>query len=390
VPHIVLSGTIDSEGLAARLREIEETCATGVIAFRDGDVAGEVKIVQGQLAMKQPTRADGRDPVDVMLSMESGTYEVRQQLPALPVSSGDDTKRQGSLEVHVAADLMNYCERAGLTGWLVLASPDGDRAEIGYDRGELTGIRLQGPQELQEVFRWEEGRFEIEAAAVEDAFAAVETADDEDDDEEVDPMEMAKTAEYRALPADPPEKKKRRDDTAQHFLRVVEMTLAQIAEDREQHRPATRTGPPLPPVPETRDSVPAPAGSPAPPTRLRRRRFKKTPTIPIVYIDPTAEGEPSTDGLRHVKRGDMTAEVVLPEAAPERRSTPRASSAPPPAKNPERKRPEKKMSEAKSTPAPAATPKADEPKLPAAVWAVIAMLVVLGALVVLATLPRVH
>ena len=399
MPHTVLSGTIDANGLASRLREIEETCATGVIVFRGGEGEGEVRLVQGQLAMKQPVREDGQDPVEVMLGVVSGDFEVLQQLPPLPVSSGDDTKRSGSLEVHVAADLMNYCERAGLTGWLILEAPGGDRAEIGYDRGELSGIRLQGPADLQEVFRWEEGHFEIEAVTVADAFPEV------DDEDEVDELDSAKTAEYRAITDVPPKpRKKRRDDTAQNFLRVVEMTLAQIAEDREQHRPASRTGPPLPPVPATRESVPAPSapavGAPTPAShRVRRRRFKKTPTIPIVYIDPSGSevaGRSPKEGLRHVKRGDMTAEVVLTEASPERRSRPLAKAASP--DSPRSKR-APSMSEAKSEPTePKAATKAarkterldGEPKgLPSVVWAIVALLVVLAALATLAALPRV-
>lgn len=370
-----MAGSIPPDGLASKLHEIEATRTTGALTFRGPSGEGEVRLIRGQLAMDQPPLEDGTDAVELLLSQTEGTFEVLQRLPPLPVSAGDEEKRGGSLQVHVAADLMNYCERAGLTGWLVLIHEDGDRAEIGYQRGELSGIRLQGPEALQEVFGWEEGRFEVEATPLETPFPEVESLDDEEEEEE----------EERLDPTLPraPRRKKRRDDTAQHFLRVVEMTLAQVMKDRETHRPASRTGPPLPPMPATRESVPAPAAPSEPPKKPEPAK-KREPTIPIVYIDADAESD-AGKGLRHAKRGDMTAEVVLPEASPERRSD--AGSA-----GKKRKGAKTMSDEAKS--------KATEPEkkgseggddeakeLPAAVWAVIALVVVLLALITLSQLP---
>ncbi len=376
-----MDGPIPPDGVASLLHEIEETRTTGLLIFRSDAGDGEVRLVRGQLAMDQPKRDDGKDAVELLLSQTNGTFEVQQRLPPLPVSAGDDTKRGGSLQVHVAADLMNYCERAGLTGWLVLLHANGDRAEIGYARGELSGIRLQGPSELHEVFGWEEGHFEVEATPVDDPFPEVESLEEEEAPEEEERLDPT-------LPRAPRKKKRRTDDTAQHFLRVVEMTLAQIMTDREQHRPASRTGPPLPPMPATRESV-APGPVTGEVVQLGKQASepppKREPTIPIVYIDPDAP--PATSqGLRHAKRGDSTAEVVLPEASPERRSD--AGDSRSGAKKKKRKASEAMSEKASDEKASPKTKGEDERKeLPAVVWALIALAVILLALITLSQLP---
>lgn len=380
-----MDGPIPSEGLASLLHEIEETRTTGLLIFRSDAEDGEVRLVRGQLAMDQPKRDDGKDPVELMLGQTEGTFEVQQRLPPLPVSAGDDIKRGGSLQVHVAADLMNYCERAGLTGWLILSHRNGDRAEIGYSRGELSGIRLSGPSELHEVFGWEEGRFEVEATPVDDPFPEVESLEEEEEIEEVEER-LDPT-----LPRAPrlKRRKRRTDDTAQHFLRVVEMTLAQIISDRETHRPASRTGPPLPPMPATRESV-APGPITGEVIQLGKKASeppsKREPTIPIVYVDPDVAAS-IRPGLRHAKRGDSTAEVVLPEASPERRS-----EAGDDRKGAKKKRKASEAMSEKASEDVKASPKRkdgeDERKeLPAAVWAVIALAVILLALITLSQLP---
>ena len=383
--HSVLKGTIPADGLASRLREIEETRTTGVLRFRSGDREGAVRLVQGQLGLDQAKGPNGDDPVEVLLDLREGEFEVLQELPPLPVSSGHSTHRRGSLQVHVAADLMNYCERAGLTGWLVLEHEDGGRAEVAYAGGELSGIRLQGPDELHEVFGWEEGHFEVEATHVEeDAFASREEP----------PPEEPPPAAERDDPTQPRiSKSARREATARSFLRVVETSLAQIVREREEHRPADRTGPPLPPMPAARESVPAPE----PPED--ERAVSPEVTIPIVYIDPSTETPSMRPGVRHVKRGDISAEVVLPEASPERRSEPRGlldghmEERKADAMSDEGSPKAKSATQAKSadpTDAKAnAAAKTEGPReVPAAVWAVVALVVVLLALVVLSALPR--
>ena len=61
-------------------------------------------------------------------------FFLQQQLPPLPVSSGDALVKTGSLAVHVPSQLMRYCETAGLTGLLRLARPP-QSVELFYERG---------------------------------------------------------------------------------------------------------------------------------------------------------------------------------------------------------------------------------------------------------------
>lgn len=276
----VLTGPIPQGGVLGLLRQIEELRTTGVLRFRGGSRRGEVHLVRGELANDQPPIATREDPVEVLLSLRSGTYELLQQLPALAVSHGDGSRRNGSLAVHVPADLMRYCEQAGLTGTLRLVN--GNRTACAfYDRGELVGIKVDGHEDrdLQKVFGWEEGSFVIEARPLAPSL-----------DEELG----AAPAEDM-LDSDPtiPRLEPRPDETGQHFLRVVEVALATVMQDSESYRPPSRSSPPLSPPSPTRGRpkpVPEPVagGPPAPMVREDRE-----PTVKIVYhsrtLEPAAE-----------------------------------------------------------------------------------------------------
>ena len=321
----VLSGALRSGGAIELLRELEEKRITGELRFASGDEEGRIAFYGGAIAAEQELRGDGRDPVDVLLEMQDGTYEIRPRLPALAVSKGDDLVKTGSLAVHVPADLMSYCERGGLTGRLELAH-EGRRAEAIYDAGELLAIELdgRGDADLSEVFAWDQGRFRIEldASAPERARAA----------------EDAPTTEYVAVP------KKRRDDTRQ-FLRVVEMALVDVLDSSERARSPTRTSPPMPPPPKARPRPPA-----LPPPPPPRRRTEEH-TVRLIYLS----GEPATStaadtSTRHVAKGRAT-EVALTDARPERRAASEPLEPDPMAKKPSKKK----------SPAPEArtTPKAE-------------------------------
>lgn len=244
-----LSGEIPQDGVVAILTQLEATRVSGVLKFKS-DAKGEVRLVQGQLAADQDERDDDKDVVDLLLEARNGQYEVFQELPALPVSRGDRVFREGSLEVHVPADLMNYCERAGLTGLLKFES-DGRSADVAYDAGEMSAIRLDGAEELHQVFGWEEGSFRVEAKGA---------APDLDEAEADVPPEPE-------APSTPP---KNPDTTGQHFLKVMEFTLSDIIREREERRPATRTSPPLPPQPKTN------ANPSLPPPKKRKEREDQT------------------------------------------------------------------------------------------------------------------
>lgn len=355
----VRTGDIPEDGIVTMLAEFEELMTTGVLRFDAAAVSGEVALVCGQIANDQLERPDGEDPVELLLELREGRYQLLQRLPALPVSSGDDSSRRGSLEVHVAADLMNYCERAGLTGLLTLVA-DSQRAEVVYDKGELTGIRLDGPEDLSDVFGWEDGSFLVETHA--------------------EPVDLTAEVEEEPLPAVPSERPvaPRPDSTGQHFLRVVEVALQEIVKDREERRPASRTSPPLPPMSKPLE------GDTLPPKGRGQRPPRKDATVRVIYLggrDPEPQLEqPST--TRHV-RGDMTAEVIFADAVPERTSQDDAGDVPMSQEEPAPVDPMAAMAAA----AAKKGPQEETSLLGTFAWVGVALLLALAALALLSVLP---
>lgn len=274
----VATGAIPADGVVSLLGELEALRATGVLAFEAEGESWQVALVAGQIATEQPERDDGQDAVEKLLEQREGTYRVYQRLPPLPVSSGGPTHREGSLAVHVPADLMNYCERAGLTGRLLFEFAD-DRAEVIYEGGELSTIRLDGVEDLNDVFSWEDGTFRIEAQLPSDADTPDESADE-------------------------PEKPK----SEPPLLSVVEVALASIVREREERRPGSRTGPLLPPMPAPRDPETLP-----PPAR-KTRPSRRDATVRVIYLGGGGrKTAPMDRSTRHV-RDDVTGEIILPEA----------------------------------------------------------------------------
>lgn len=395
----VLSGSIPADGIVARLLEIESLRTTGVLAFEDGGTKGEVALVLGQISADQKERDDGEDPVEVLLALTQGRYHVFQRLPPLPVSKGDKTRKEGSLEVHVPADLMNYCERAGLTGMLTLEQ-DGARAEIGYDGGELDTIRLDNLDDLHEVFGWEEGHFVVETFAAKPEFEEPDELLEDDEDEAAD----AEADEGEDALPKKSSKPPRPDTTGQQFLRVVEVTLAEVMKEREERRPPTRTSPPLPDMPKPKQH-----GTLPPP---KKKKPRKDPTVRVIYLGAdTKVAAPA--GAVHVQRGGGR-DDALPEASEKRRpSAPDGEPVHPSRKKTRAERPAAKdpvPPRGKKTRAerPAAKPKsgrdtgrrsgqdagvdsdAETSSLPTAVWALIALILALASLAFLAALPPIE
>jgi hypothetical protein len=300
----VLSGVITSAGMLSVLEAIERRRTTGVLEFQAGDVRGEVWLIGGQIALDQVELSDGRDPVEVLLELREGDYRVVRRLPPLPVSQGDDSSRTGSLAVHVPADLMRYCEQACMTGRLALEN-DGRLAEVVYDSGELVAIHVEGHDEedLNEVFGWEEGTFHIEALSKPPPPPIPAPASEEQADG---------GASAVAAPA------VRGDATGQHFLHTVEVALTKIVEERERRRSPTRTGPALPDTARPRASESVAGVSPAKEQRILAKQ--RDSTVRIVYLAVRERRCQADEGLRHIGR-DVTAEVVLTDAAPERRGS---------------------------------------------------------------------
>jgi hypothetical protein len=305
----VLSGPIPERGVLEVLREIEALRVTGKIEFVVAEGAGEVTLIAGQIAMDQDPLPTGADSVEVFLAARSGTYAVHAVLPALPVSQGDDRERRGSLAVHVPADLMSYCEHAGLTGLLEMRN-DGRVVEILYEAGEMLAICLDGraDADLDEVFAWDQGAFRILTRAGDDVRARLppppgETAPREPDD----PSEREPTVRFeRALvpPQVPPgrvaevrDAAPRPEDTGRHFLRVVEMALTEVVSVREKARASARSAPP----PRVRSSE-WPLARPG----------RKDPTVRIVWVGGEPTLEPSG---RSAPPRAASLESKAPEAA---------------------------------------------------------------------------
>lgn len=335
----VLSGEIPVGGAIELLREVEVRSITGVLRFESIDSSGEIHLYGGEIAVDQPNAEPGTDPVDALLSIDSGTYEVHQRLPPLAVSRGDDYEKHGSLAVHVPADLLNYCELAGLSGVLELTH-EGQQAKATYSRGELLAIELNGEDaDLSFVFAWERGRFRVRL----DAEAAARAEEANLEPPPPLPQEQAWSA---------PEK----GESTRQFLRVVEMALADVTHESEKARSPSRTSPPLPPPPKAR---PRPPSVPAPP---RRRRDDQTVRLIFLSGDGAEIGPPDRS-TRHI--GGSRPEIELPEARPARRATPPPPD-PRPSERPDEtesalmaKKKRKKKSSAKSK-APKTPPKAEE------------------------------
>jgi len=159
----VFEGTIPAEGVGELLGGLEEIGTTGVLAFQSSSGSGAIRLVHGLVA-DGTTAADEERALEVLLSLRDGEFAVYPKLPHLPVSRGTDTTRRGSLAVHPPADLMRYCESAGLTGRLLLEHRG--RLAIGYyEKGELNDVSIDGgtAADFVLVLEWTEGTFRVDA-----------------------------------------------------------------------------------------------------------------------------------------------------------------------------------------------------------------------------------
>lgn len=252
-----------------KLHEIEALCATGRLCFRSPSGEGEVRLTRGEFA-------EGDDEaLEELLELREGSFWIIQELPSLSVSRGDATRKEGSLEVHVPADLMNYCERAGLSGALAF-SFRGASATLKYRAGELSDIELSGVSDLSDVFGWTDGAFVIHAR----------------------------------------EEKSKRESTEQ-FLTVVEVALREIEREREERRPATRSSPEMPPLPTPSELPTLKFKRPKPEER------RKDQTVRVIYINDDKESEPPRAKSAKEKKMSEAKTEVTSEANDESRGLPR-------------------------------------------------------------------
>lgn len=284
-----MSGEIPDGGILDVLREIESRRITGRIVFSSPNDAlkGEVEIAAGQIALDQAPMKDGADPVEVMLKLRSGHYVVHQRLPPLAVTHGDDDHRSGSLEIHVPADLMNYCEQGGLTGTLSFRRQQ-QHAELVYEAGELLAIRLDGQEDadLSDVFAWPDGMFDIVVGQNVRALVPSEAPPPPPPPAEDDPRDREPTTQF-VRPRKP-------DETGKSFLKVFEVALKDVVATREKVRPAKRTSPPRPPAPSVR---PPPPAMPKIAPHAPRRREQ---TVRIVYL--AGDDESALAAIDHAAR----------------------------------------------------------------------------------------
>jgi hypothetical protein len=163
VAQAVFQGPIPAEGVEDVLGGLEEVGTTGVLAFQSAAGSGSIRLVHGQVVDSETTDDEER-ALEVLLSLRDGEFAVYPKLPHLPVSRGTDTTRRGSLGVHPPADLMRYCENAGLTGRLLLELRG--RLAIGYyEKGELNDVSIDGGTAADFVLalEWTEGTFRVDA-----------------------------------------------------------------------------------------------------------------------------------------------------------------------------------------------------------------------------------
>jgi hypothetical protein len=159
----VFEGTIPAEGVRDLLGGLEQIGTTGVLSFQSTAGSGAIRLVHGQVADGEAS-GDEERALEVLLSLREGEFAVYPKLPHLPVSRGTDTTRRGSLGVHPPADLMRYCEAAGLTGRLLLEHRG--RLAIGYyEKGELSDVSIDGGTAADFVLalEWTEGTFRVDA-----------------------------------------------------------------------------------------------------------------------------------------------------------------------------------------------------------------------------------
>lgn len=163
VADAVLEGPIPPEGIEELLGDLEELGTTGVLAFQSERGSGAVSLIHGQIVEPRPGAGEER-ALEVLLGLREGEFAVYPKLPHLPVSRGSDSTRRGSLSVHPPADLMRYCENAGLHGRLLLEHRG--RLAIGYyERGQLAEVSIDDgkAEDFVVALEWTEGTFRIDS-----------------------------------------------------------------------------------------------------------------------------------------------------------------------------------------------------------------------------------
>lgn len=251
------------------LKDCEEKRFTGLIEVEGADLRGSVLMRGGEVSSLQLQGASG-DALDAFLSMQEGRFVLRQKMPTLDGNLTGEAVVRGSLAQHGPADILRFCEGAGLSGQVRMTSA-GRRLEVFYEAGAMTAITVDGKTDadLDQAFRWRVGEFAITASP---AFA----------------------------PA------KRLDESGLHFLGVVELALQKVIDKAEAVRERDTQQRPIPLVTKRRRK------SEAPPPDPQRK-------VPVYFLDDVVPDRPSQppppSTTRHAKQGDVTIELVGPASA---------------------------------------------------------------------------
>ncbi len=260
------SGTFLLGEADSLLRWCEAQRFTGTLTVTVDRVPTEIQLLAGVPEVVSPRDSDpGHDDdpvgraVDRVLKAPRGSYTLRQHLPPIEgAEAPSDRVVRGALSLRSPADIMRYCELAGLTGQLTLTLDDdhsvGECSAL-YERGELVSLTLDGRDDLDvaAIFDWSVGRFEVTAFPLFDR-----------DPGSRDPLLGA--------PPSP--------DEAQ-LLRTVEVALADILTRRAQAPSASPRYPSFRPPPPHKTEPGATAPLPPAP---RTPRFEPGPPSPDTTV----------------------------------------------------------------------------------------------------------
>jgi len=248
------------------LRWCEAQRFTGTLTVTVDRVPADIHLLAGVPEVASARESDpdhGADPVaralDRFLEAPRGSYTLRQHLP--PIEGAETSSERvvrGPLALRSPADIMRYCELAGLTGQLLLRLDHDDHAgecTALYERGELVSLTLDGREDLDvgAIFDWSTGRFEVTAFPLFDR-----------DPSRRDPLLGA--------PPSPEEAQ---------LLRTVEVALADILTQRAQAPSLSPRNPSFRPPPPRSADPSAPVVVPPSP---RTPRFEPPPPSPDTTV----------------------------------------------------------------------------------------------------------
>ncbi|MBI2891915.1 MAG: DUF4388 domain-containing protein [Deltaproteobacteria bacterium] len=266
----LVHGELAERGPIDLLKLCEEKRFTGLIEIAAGKLGGSLQLRGGEIETIALEGA-AADPLDAFLALTAGRYTLRQQMPNLDGGLSNDPIVRGFIADHGPADVLRFCEAAGLSGEVRLSSGK-RRVEVLYESGQMTTIKVDGKTDadLEEAWAWTSGEFEVTAR----------------------PLFEATREEPVA------------DETGQ-FLRVVQVALAKVIDRAQKVRELTDTQQrPIPLV--TRKKPP-------PPPRADQ-------TVQVYFLEDivpeTSLAEPAASTTRHARK-DVTAELVgEPRPAP--------------------------------------------------------------------------